>query len=45
LKKKLLIRIDHKIHDSIKKWAEEEMRSVNSHIEFLLRKIISEKNR
>tara|TARA_B100001250_G_scaffold355548_1_gene330102 strand:+ start:214 stop:351 length:138 start_codon:yes stop_codon:yes gene_type:complete len=45
LKKKLLIRIDKKLHESIKKWATEEMRSVNSHIEFLLKKIISEKNR
>lgn len=31
------LRIDPKLYDAIQEWAKDEFRSVNSHIEFLLR--------
>lgn len=36
-KKKFLLRIDPKLYDLLEKWAADELRSVNTHIEFLLR--------
>ncbi|HSH25365.1 MAG TPA: Arc family DNA-binding protein [Massilibacterium sp.] len=36
-KKSFPLRIDPKLYEVIKKWADDEFRSVNSHIEFLLR--------
>jgi len=36
-KKRFLLRIDPKLHDILQQWAKDEFRSVNSHIEFLLR--------
>ena len=41
-KKKLLHRIDPKLHDELRKWADDDFRSINSQIEFLLRKAIME---
>ena len=41
-KKKLLPRIDPKLHDELRKWADDDFRSINSQIEFLLRKAILE---
>ena len=37
-KKKILLRLDPKIHEALKRWADDEFRSLNSHIEFLLKK-------
>ncbi|MDD2568355.1 MAG: Arc family DNA-binding protein [Clostridia bacterium] len=36
-KKNFPLRIDPEIHNALEKWAADELRSVNSHIEFLLR--------
>lgn len=36
-KKQYPLRIDPKLYDVLEKWAEDELRSVNTHIEFLLR--------
>ncbi|MFM1653979.1 hypothetical protein ACI7RC_18030 [Brevibacillus sp. B_LB10_24] len=36
-KKKFLLRIDPKLYDLLESWAADEFRSVNTHIEFLLR--------
>lgn len=36
-KKSFPLRIDPKLYEIIRAWAEDEFRSVNSHIEFLLR--------
>ena len=36
-KKSFPLRIDPKLYDVIQRWANDEFRSVNSHIEFLLR--------
>ena len=41
-KKKLLLRIDPKLHNELRKWADDDFRSINSQIEFLLRKAILE---
>ena len=44
-KKNLLLRIDPALHESLKLWAEDEMRSINAQIEFLLKKSIRENRR
>lgn len=36
-KKNFPLRIDPKLYDIIQMWAKDEFRSVNSHVEFLLR--------
>lgn len=44
-KKKLLLRIDPKLHEELRKWADDEFRSINSQIEFLLKKSLDENRR
>jgi len=44
-KKKILIRIDSDLHENLRKWAEDEFRSVNGQIEFLLNRALKEKKR
>ncbi len=36
-RKKLLLRLDPAVHDAIAKWAADDLRSINSQIEFALR--------
>ncbi|MDA8234679.1 MAG: toxin-antitoxin system HicB family antitoxin [Clostridia bacterium] len=36
-KKSFPLRIDPKLHEALEHWAADELRSVNAHIEFLLR--------
>lgn len=36
-KKNFPLRIDPKLYDILQTWAKDEFRSVNSHVEFLLR--------
>ena len=36
-RKKLLLRLDPAVHDAMAKWAADDLRSVNSQIEFALR--------
>ncbi|MFS0752490.1 Arc family DNA-binding protein [Oceanobacillus sp. 1P07AA] len=36
-KKNFPLRIDPELYDVLQKWAHDEFRSVNSHVEFLLR--------
>ena len=36
-KKSFLLRIDPEIYDALEKWAGDEFRSVNAHLEYLLR--------
>ncbi|BBW98508.1 Arc family DNA-binding protein [Geobacillus sp. FSL W8-0032] len=36
-KKPFPLRIDHELYAVLEQWAQEEFRSVNSHIEYLLR--------
>lgn len=44
-KKKFLTRIDSKLYENIRKWAEDDFRSVNGQIEFLLNKCVKERKR
>ncbi|MBA4694887.1 MAG: toxin-antitoxin system HicB family antitoxin [Candidatus Poseidoniales archaeon] len=44
-KKKILLRLDPNLHEALRKWAEEDFRSVNSHIEFLLKKAVGQRRR
>jgi hypothetical protein len=41
-KKKILLRIDPELHEIIRRMAENDFRSVNGQIEFLLKKAIRE---
>ncbi|MBF0548564.1 MAG: Arc family DNA-binding protein [Candidatus Riflebacteria bacterium] len=44
-KKSFLIRIDPVLYDAIQRWADDEFRSINSHIEFLLRETLKKNGR
>jgi hypothetical protein len=44
-KKKFLLRLDPKVYEEVHRWADDELRSVNSHIEYLLRKALREAGR
>jgi hypothetical protein len=44
-KKNILLRIDPALHKSLKLWAENDMRSINAQIEFLLKKSVRENRR
>ena len=39
-KKKILLRLDPTLHEQLRLWAERDFRSLNAHIEFLLKKTI-----
>jgi len=44
-RKSFLLRIDGEILDALKKWADDDLRSLNGQIEFLLRRTLREKRR
>ncbi|HTT59412.1 MAG TPA: toxin-antitoxin system HicB family antitoxin [Acidimicrobiales bacterium] len=44
-RKPILLRIDPAVHDALAKWAADELRSLNAHIEMLLRKSLKEAGR
>jgi hypothetical protein len=44
-RKKLLLRLDPRIHDAVARWAGDELRSTNAQIEFLLRKALGQAGR
>jgi len=44
-RKSFLLRLDPKIHDQLKRWADDELRSLNAQIEFLLRRALREEGR
>lgn len=44
-RKELLLRIDPKLHDELRRWADEELRSLNAQIEFLLRRALGERRK
>jgi len=44
-KKNFPLRIDEEIFNCLKKWADDELRSINSHIEFLLRDALNKNGR
>ncbi len=45
MKKKLLLRIDPKLHDQLRQWADDDFRSINAQIEFLLKKAVAQHRR
>ncbi|MFC5401519.1 Arc family DNA-binding protein [Cohnella soli] len=44
-KKAFPLRLDAELHRAVEKWAEDEFRSVNGHIEFLLREALRKAGR
>jgi len=44
-RKPFLIRVDPKVLSSLQKWADDELRSLNGHIEYLLRRALKESGR
>ena len=44
-RKAFLLRLDPKVHDAVRRWAEDELRSLNAQIEFLLRKALADSGR
>jgi hypothetical protein len=44
-KKKFLLRIDPDLYDALERWANDELRSANSQIEFLLKDAVKRAKR
>ncbi|HTR78427.1 MAG TPA: hypothetical protein VMH39_09965 [Gemmatimonadaceae bacterium] len=44
-RKAFLLRIDPKLLDAVQRWANDDLRSLNAHIEFLLRDALKRANR
>ena len=44
-RKAFLLRIDPKLLDAVQRWADDDLRSLNAQIEFLLRRSLREANR
>ena len=44
-RKAILFRMDPKIHEALRRWADDEFRSLNAQIEFLLRRSLAEAGR
>ncbi|MGI6469185.1 MAG: toxin-antitoxin system HicB family antitoxin [Syntrophomonadaceae bacterium] len=40
LKKSFLLRIDPQVYAALERWAQDELRSVNAHIEYILREAL-----
>jgi hypothetical protein len=39
-RKECLIRLDPQVHDALRRWADDDLRSLNAQIEFLLREAL-----
>ena len=44
-RKSILLRLDPAVHDALAKWANDELRSTNAQIEFLLRRALADVGR
>ncbi len=44
-RKPFLLRVDREILDAVQRWADDDLRSLNGQIEFLLRKALKEAKR
>ncbi len=44
-RKAVLLRLDPKVHDALRRWADDELRSVNAQVEYLLRRAVLEAGR
>lgn len=44
-RRQVLLRVDPAVHDALIRWADAEFRSVNAHVEMLLRRALTEAGR
>jgi len=44
-RKAFLLRLEPKVHDQLKRWADDELRSLNAQIDFVLRRALREAGR
>ena len=44
-RKQVLLRIDPEVHDALARWAADEFRSLNAHVEMLLRHALKDSGR
>ena len=44
-RKAFLVRLDPAIYDAVQRWADEELRSMNGQVEFLLRRALKDAGR
>ena len=44
-RKAFLLRIDRDVLDAVQRWANDDLRSLNAHIEFLLRRALRDSGR
>jgi hypothetical protein len=44
-KKAFLLRLDPAVHDALQRWSSDDLRSLNAHIEFLLRRALRDAHR
>jgi hypothetical protein len=44
-RKQVLVRMDPAVHDALARWADDEFRSMNAHIEMLLRRALDDAGR
>jgi hypothetical protein len=44
-RKPVLLRLDPAVHDAVARWAADELRSTNAHVEYLLRRALLEAGR
>ncbi|HXW78368.1 MAG TPA: hypothetical protein VEJ84_02660 [Acidimicrobiales bacterium] len=44
-RKSVLLRLDPSVHDALARWANDELRSTNAQIEFILRRALSDSGR
>lgn len=44
-RKSVLLRLDPAVHDALTRWANDELRSTNAQIEFILRRALAEAGR
>jgi hypothetical protein len=44
-RRQVLLRVDPAVHDALMRWADDEFRSLNAHVEMLLRRALTEAGR
>jgi hypothetical protein len=44
-RRQVLLRVDPSVHDALMRWANDEFRSLNAHVEMLLRRALTDAGR
>jgi hypothetical protein len=44
-RRQLLLRVDPSVHDALMRWANDELRSLNAHVELILRRALTDEGR